>query len=233
MRGRVVEKDLVPNSMEIMEHPEVKKAIDHLKGKDARVNDDYIQKVFNVDYFDENNETEVADVEQTQTYVELSDEAQLRIISTRGTSGNERLNVAAIYRGEKDGIPRVFTTAFEKGTIKYEVDRAYDEEQFKLPEDKGDIEPYVAYLDCVFGGSCCTLSGKKYRWCGAGCGSGTPVNSLDTCCKWHDGCYGDYGSYPKRCLCDEVLIACADGTGVDGAGILISAFYAKEFVKGC
>ncbi|MGE8037570.1 hypothetical protein B1B04_23265 [Lysinibacillus sp. KCTC 33748] len=233
VRGRVVEKELSTQTLGITENPLVEQAIKHLKEHKSRVNDDFVQTVFNVEYFEDEKESEEILVEQTQTYVQLSDEAQLRIIATK-TNEKESLNVSAIRLGEKDGVPRVFVTAFENGQIIYEVDHSYDESQFKIPEDKeAEIEPYIAYLDCVWGSSCCTLAGKKYNWCGAGCGSGTPINDLDTCCKWHDNCYVTNTSYPGRCGCDKVLNACADQTNVDGAGVLISAFIAKMAWYGC
>ncbi|MEH7604447.1 hypothetical protein [Priestia megaterium] len=230
IKGRVAKApEIKAHSLDVLEQPDVKKAIAYLEGK-VQINEQYEFTTFNSEYYDE--ETGVV-VEQTTTYVKLSEEAHLRVISTKAKDGNEIFNVAAIYIGEKNEIPRVFTASFEKGEILYEVDRAYDAEEFEIPQEESDIEPHIAYLDCVWGGSCCTLSGKKYKWCGAGCGSGTPINSLDTCCKWHDNCYKANTSYPARCGCDRVLNACADGTGVSGSGTLIAAFIAKMAWKGC
>ncbi|HHY71964.1 MAG TPA: hypothetical protein GX497_01810 [Bacillus bacterium] len=232
MRGRLAKEELKTSSLNVMEHQDVKKAIEYLDEKGICVNEDFNTKVFDVEYFDENSETQVATIEQTQIYVQLSDDAMLRIIASK-TTEREDIKVAAIYRNELNGVPRVFTTAVKNGKIEYEVDKEFDENTFKLPQNKRDVEPQAAYLDCVWGGSCCTLKGKKYNWCGAGCGSGTPINSLDTCCKWHDDCYTTNPSYPARCVCDKVLIRCAEGTNVDGADILIAAFYAKMLAMNC
>lgn len=56
--------------------------------------------------------------------------------------------------------------------------------------------------------------GKDYRHCGPGCGDGksskhgggTPINGIDTCCRAHDRCYGNFG-YGDYC-CDKQLVNC-------------------------
>ncbi|MEY9980601.1 hypothetical protein [Lysinibacillus sp. RC79] len=234
MQGRVVESDIKVNAFTILDNPDVTKAIAHLKDV-VKVNDSstFDFKAFDIEYFEEVAASEETMIEQTTTYVKLSDEAQLRVISTKAKNGNSKFNVAAIHLGEKEGAPRVFTTTFENGEIGYTVARAYDEEGFKVPQDNNEIQAFIPLLDCIWGGSCCTLGGKKYNWCGLGCGSGTPINDLDTCCKWHDNCYTANSKYPARCTCDNVLIACAEGTNADGAGILIAAFHAKMIYEGC
>lgn len=230
IKGRVAESpEINTHSVDILQQSDVKKAILYLKDK-VKMDSEYEFTSFNVEYVDD--EVGVV-VGQTTTYVKLSEEAHLRVIVTETQAGVKSFNVAAIYLGMKDGALRVFTTSFEKDEIAYEVDREYDAKSFEIPQEEPDFEPQVAYLDCVWGNSCCTLSGKKYKWCGAGCGSGTPINALDKCCKFHDNCYSDNKKYPGRCYCDGVLNRCADASNVDGAGILIAAFVAKMAFKGC
>ncbi|WP_405097002.1 hypothetical protein [Oceanobacillus sp. FSL H7-0719] len=90
----------------------------------------------------------------------------------------------------------------------------------------------IQALPCIQSG-CCTFSGVKYKWCGAGCGSGTPVNSLDTCCRTHDYCYGSFKSYPDRCSCDRNLRSCAANTSDPGKTSIRAAFWAKMLAQGC
>lgn len=98
-------------------------------------------------------------------------------------------------------------------------------------------------LPCVQSG-CCTIKEPiytggapvipiKYNWCGASCGSGTPVNVVDTCCRSHDWCYDSFKSYPSRCACDRNLRNCVDGTGYRAATLIRGAFSAKMKWFGC
>ncbi|WP_286905188.1 hypothetical protein [Clostridium sp. UBA1652] len=97
-------------------------------------------------------------------------------------------------------------------------------------------------LPCV-GNGCCIIKEAlypggtpnfplPYNWCGANCGSGTPVNSTDTCCRTHDYCYGSFKSYPDRCACDRNLIKCVSGKGTRAAGLISIAFKAKMATGG-
>jgi len=46
------------------------------------------------------------------------------------------------------------------------------------------------------------------NWCGPKYGSGTPIDSLDACCKGHDKCYDAEGHY--TCGCDRLIVGCLD-----------------------
>jgi hypothetical protein len=214
----------------LLEYSDVKSALEFLKEK---VNDieGYDLKSFNVEYLEE--ETEKVAVDQTVAYIKLNKGAHVRVIKTNSTNLNDEIiSAAAIYLGEKDGEPRVYATNFQNGEIAYDIDGSYNEEVFGVPNIE-KVKAQVAYLDCVWGSSCCTLNGQKYKWCGAGCGSGTPINSLDKCCQYHDNCYGANKSYPARCVCDAILIRCAEGSSVAAADTIIAAFYAKMAAMGC
>jgi len=51
-------------------------------------------------------------------------------------------------------------------------------------------------IPCIYG-----------RWCGPGCsGPGAPIDSVDTCCRTHDGCYARRGYFD--CQCDRDLLRC-------------------------
>lgn len=114
-----------------------------------------------------------------------------------------------------------------------------DEEVDNASESKEDAHVLSGWgLPCIQNG-CCSFRyngiGKlyRYKWCGANCGSGTPINALDRCCKMHDECYSYYSTYPNRCGCDRVLISCASKTDNAGTTRIIAAFRAKMFAKGC
>ncbi|MBR7554934.1 hypothetical protein ACFFJI_03625 [Allobacillus sp. GCM10007491] len=101
-----------------------------------------------------------------------------------------------------------------------------------------DIVPCIGSGCCAFpeplwpGGPYVTI---PYNWCGNNCGSGSPVNSVDECCRTHDYCYGAFPSYPDRCNCDQNLLNCLDGiSGYGGAPTLIrTAFRGKMSIEGC
>ncbi|MFS0873185.1 hypothetical protein [Paenibacillus xylanilyticus] len=60
-----------------------------------------------------------------------------------------------------------------------------------------------------------------YKHCGKACGDGspigggTPINSLDYCCRAHDRCYSNFGF--DDCGCDDELESCAR-TATDSPG---------------
>ncbi|WP_010095568.1 hypothetical protein [Ornithinibacillus scapharcae] len=129
----------------------------------------------------------------------------------------------------------------EVDTNSKEIELPYDFTELSKEEqefDTGDMT--VQGLPCIQDG-CCSFryNGNpfnplvKYNWCGANCGSGTPVNALDTCCRTHDYCYGSFKSYPSRCDCDQNLINCARNTDNAGTSRVIAAFQAKMIWEGC
>ncbi|GEN30210.1 hypothetical protein HNQ35_000087 [Cerasibacillus quisquiliarum] len=106
------------------------------------------------------------------------------------------------------------------------------------PQAWYDNIPCIAKGCCVFtepawvGGPLIPIA---YNWCGAKCGSGTPVNSIDVCCRTHDYCYGSFKSYPARCNCDRNLINCLDGIYGHGQTptLIRTAFRLKMRSQGC
>lgn len=104
-------------------------------------------------------------------------------------------------------------------------------------EDSISVNAWYSNIPCLYNG-CCVIKEPlypgaaptipvSYKWCGAKCGSGTPVNSVDTCCRAHDKCYATKKSYPGRCSCDRNLISCLSKKGFRAAGIISGAFKLK------
>lgn len=58
--------------------------------------------------------------------------------------------------------------------------------------------------------------GKKYQHCGKKCGEGStatdgggsPINSIDSCCRAHDRCWSQFGDWDA--CCDKILVDCAN-----------------------
>lgn len=106
-----------------------------------------------------------------------------------------------------------------------------------------DVEVAWGGLPCLQNGCCiineplypgsAPLVPVYYNWCGANCGSGSPVNSVDTCCRTHDYCYGSFKGYPSRYACDKNIRNCVASTGYRAAGIISAGFAAKMLYYGC
>ena len=104
--------------------------------------------------------------------------------------------------------------------------KEYDEYDYQE-----DILPQIS-APCIQNG-CYTFGSMKFNWCGAGCSSGTPINSLDRCCRSHDYCYESYKSYPDRCTCDQTLIDCASSTSNGYKHLITGTFALKRKLNGC
>lgn len=89
-----------------------------------------------------------------------------------------------------------------------------DPENMEIADNKEDV---LAQLPCIYG-----------NWCGPGCGSGTPISKVDSCCKAHDGCYGSTGYF--ACSCDRKLHRCLAPYVADGSqwAITISLWFKKQ-----
>jgi hypothetical protein len=115
-----------------------------------------------------------------------------------------------------------------------------NEDFFEKDEQEVSASAWYDDLPCVANG-CCTfverdglkLKTVKYNWCGAGCGSGTPINAADTCCRTHDYCYGSFTSYPGRCKCDSNFINCLANTSDPGSSIMRQVFKLKMNNANC
>lgn len=113
-----------------------------------------------------------------------------------------------------------------------------------IPSNEEEISTQAWYsnVPCVANG-CCVFNEPAwpggplfplyYNWCGASCGSGTPVNGTDTCCRTHDYCYGSFSTYPNRCSCDQTMMTCTAGKSGAAALAIYQAFKLKRAAMGC
>ncbi|CAM3997930.1 hypothetical protein [Mesobacillus zeae] len=185
-------------------------------------------------------------VKQTNVFMKYGEDM---IISFLKTENNEKrvsylVKVTALV--EEDGKLMKRIAVFMDGEVLAERELPTAEAQLEIPVYE-ELEPSESgevnaedIDDCWLNG-CCSFRYNglpwnplvNYKWCGANCGSGTPVNPLDTCCRTHDYCYGSYSSYPARCSCDRTLIQCAGTTDNAGTDRVIAAFKAKMLAMGC
>jgi hypothetical protein len=190
------------------------------------------QKVFEDRYTFEQNE-QVLPINVTTNFLKYDDNLKVSLL----TSGNEHFGSVARAEYLKGNKQKQIVT-FLDGTLLADIDLSTDEQEIYLPS----FEQYMPQLDnatptssiddCWLDG-CCSFRYNglpwnplvKYNWCGRGCGSGTPINPLDTCCQAHDICYGTTESV---CSCDKKLIDCASKTDNAGTDRVILAFKLKS-----
>lgn len=108
--------------------------------------------------------------------------------------------------------------------------------------DDISVSAWYDDIPCVANGCCMFIEAAwpggpimpiPYKWCGANCGSGEPINSLDTCCRSHDWCYASFSKYPDRCACDQNLIDCASRISGNSSLLVRTAFKIKMNNEKC
>lgn len=161
--------------------------------------------------------------------IKFNQNVKLEIIS-----GNEFPFFARLFHlQEKDGKNSIRLLAIDNGEIIVNKEEPIEAgmldtqnlfQLFKETFSTDEISTQAWYdnLPCV-GNGCCVFSEPAwtggplipipYNWCGANCGSGSPANSLDRCCRSHDYCYQSFSGYPDRCSCDQNLIDCVAAVG--------------------
>ena len=112
----------------------------------------------------------------------------------------------------------------QDGQVQLSFSKLYERElDYQIPLDVPNNPEYEAgkitvekALDWIDGKFCLDneAAGKLYRHCGPGCGDnmglggGTPINSIDSCCRAHDRCWINFGNGDK--CCDKTLASCID-----------------------
>ncbi|KML00578.1 hypothetical protein [Rossellomorea marisflavi] len=235
------------NELTIEEKGLVRQVMEHVSNDEIAVQSAAIVKAFETNYFghheDESPSESSKTVTQLNRFIKFSDTLRVNLFkSTHVETGKVSYIVQGIALSSKEGknLKQIVTTFdgevladkfFETDELKLDIPENFSE----LTEDeKGETDVKAQDLPCIQNG-CCSFRYNGlpwnplvvYNWCGANCGSGTPVNALDRCCRTHDYCYMSYGSYPGRCSCDRNLISCASNTDNAGGSRLITAFQAK------
>lgn len=172
---------------------------------------------------------------QADSLTALDKIAQIELLDFRNEENTVAVNVLSFNLPDEDRVvytARVETKEEDNNLLGFEV--VGDKVIQKFAQDGeilefGGIEAlpnnpeYVPgsnvktqSLDWVDGKFCLDneAAGKLYRHCGPGCGDGmslgggTPINSIDTCCRAHDRCWSVYGKGDK--CCDKILASCID-----------------------
>lgn len=111
------------------------------------------------------------------------------------------------------------------GNLEIESEFSYNPDYYKFIEhlkvpnpaqeiDGDEVKTQAWYHGCLIFGDPGTGKYYRYKWCGAKCGSGTPINALDRCCQAHDRCWAKFGHGDNGC--DMELYHCASKTSDPG-----------------
>lgn len=125
------------------------------------------------------------------------------------------------------------------GTLKLLSEINYKESYFDFigesdRTEENEVDSQAWYDGCLVFGDSSTGKYYHYRHCGASCGDkggtggGTPINSLDSCCRAHDRCWDVFGS--NDCACDKELGKCAERT-VDPGWYLVGTWAYEKSCK--
>lgn len=116
-----------------------------------------------------------------------------------------------IFEVNKGKVNLLFTDENE-GQLNHELDESgVHDPQFKPLGTTNEVIQQGVFDFCLK-----DQNGKKYNHCGQKCGDGatatdgggTPINSIDSCCRAHDRCWSTFGSWDA--CCDKAIVDCAN-----------------------
>ncbi|WP_341302192.1 hypothetical protein MHB44_07400 [Lysinibacillus sp. FSL H8-0500] len=185
---------------------------------------------FTVPDYRDNGEIDFGNI----TAVRANEEVQIKNILIKDQNHNKKGEslIIDIVNGEN-----VITYVFEEGKlrlnskIKFEgnfLDATIDLEQADNDQYQGVVAKDFPFPFCLAGG---------YKHCGPGCGDGlskgggTPINSIDACCRAHDRCWSAFGN--GDACCDKALVDCTQANRWDGpvATDLIYHYFGPNAMK--
>ncbi|MED4286333.1 hypothetical protein P4679_30835 [Priestia megaterium] len=162
-----------------------------------------------------------AEVKTEAIFVTLNDEVIVQALKT-----GDELAVKAHFSVAKDG-GKVIQKAIVDGNevvieneIPFEASYFLFIEELKNPvgadqvEEEGKVTTEAWYEGCLIFFNSGNGKYYYYKYCGAKCSSGTPINALDRCCQAHDRCWANFGHGDNTC--DKQLYYCANGTSDPG-----------------
>lgn len=193
--------------------------------------------------FDDQGEKQV--VEQSNHLIKYNDQFTVSFIKTVFNNHEVTYNFKGISLNIEDGNIIKKIAVFQDGELQIENEVDSDVEILELPvyndpDEDQENNLTIQELDDCWKDGCCSFRYNglpwnplvNYNWCGKGCGSGTPVNGLDSCCKTHDLCYVGK-TYPAKCKCDEAAAICAAGTDFAGSDRVYAAMIVLLTLGGC
>lgn len=163
-----------------------------------------------------NKEEGQEEVQVEALFVKLNDEVIIQALKQEGKELVIKAHYSAINEaGEKVIRKSIFKEdkVVTEAEIKFTAAYFLFVEELKNPQAadevaEGEIAPEAWYDGCLSFYNSGNGKTYNYKWCGKGCGSGTPINPLDTCCRTHDRCYANFGRGDNGC--DWDLYYCAN-----------------------
>lgn len=193
--------------------------------------------------FDDEGEDRVVD--QVNHFIKYNDQFIITFIKTIVQNDKKVIySIKGIELNIIDGKAFKNIAVFENDEMQLENKIESDVQVLQLPvynepNEEQDNVTIQGLDDCWLNG-CCSFRYRglpwnpliHYKWCGRNCGSGTPVNALDSCCKTHDNCYVGK-TYPAKCKCDKDAANCAAGTDLAGSDRVMAAMITLAALGGC
>lgn len=219
---------------EVLSTDQAQLLINHLKQNHVQIANPIDVKAANLILNYEDQENVLIDV----VFIYFDNEAVIE--ATRLSNSNKLHKIVAHTAIERNNIKMIKQIEIVEGKLQVVNEVDYKSSYFNFID--GDFEEFSAdkvgkqawYEGClVFGDS---RTGKRYTYkhCGAKCGDngnsggGTPINSLDTCCRAHDRCWEVFGK--NDCECDKQLGICAEKT-VDPGWYMVATWAYKKSCK--